>query len=217
MPALDLNLDADLLWKAKALPIIRQCCIIAKMPDVADNIHVIFCSKKRTTMGTAWTHQGPHCTYTKKGATGKPHPLYPLSSKPRGGVIVFNIRLFTRADDKTCIDTIVHEISHILANLKAGDNVGHSEQWQDMMYYVGGPFGVLKVERCHSVNTIGLERRNRRFLLECPSSRCRWNCSITAALRTRRMNEIKRGAGYVCPKCDTDLLLRDYEKAKEIR
>ena len=125
-----MNVDIDplTLWKAQAEAIILQCCKKAGMEDVAKNILIIFSSRKRTTMGTAWTHYGheTHPAYLRRGKSRIKNPLHPLNGCGRGGVIFFATKLFERADQSECHDTIIHEVAHILTNLKYGSSQGHN-------------------------------------------------------------------------------------------
>ena len=199
-------MDETIIWTAQSLNIINPSCELVGMSDVSENIIVEFCGKKRTTMGTAWTHYGPEHKYEKK------HTLLPLSGKPRGGIIKFNANLFSRADEYNRKRNTVHELAHILANLLAGKSVGHSKHWKDMMLIIGKPYSINKAERCHKVDTSGLKRKQKRFLLECPE-RCGWSMKVTSSRRTRRMNSMKAGYRYRCPCCSVFLKVEHYVSA----
>jgi predicted SprT family Zn-dependent metalloprotease len=167
------------------------------MEDVANNVILEFSDTKRTTMGTAWTHYGPnnhHQTHYRQGKQRIKNPLFALNGKGRGGIIIFATKLFERASQKDREETIIHEVAHILADLKAKRNAGHGPAWMRMMVRLG-----CEPKRCHKVDTQGLKRRQKRYQLRCS---CGWACPVSASHRTKAANTIQSGEkAYWCPKC----------------
>lgn len=204
------QLDA---WKEESRTIIKWGCDRVGMSDVADNITVLFNDRMRTTMGRAWTHYGPHQSHHKpeyiQGLNGQQQP---------GGLIAFCIKLYERVDAAERRRNILHELAHILANLKANEgvtpgaekSVKHGPKWKAMMRLLGE-----KPTRCHNNDTNGLKRKQRRYRMYCPS-RCGWSFTFAAARRTRRINEARKGATRRCPKCRATIQLQHWINSREV-
>ena len=119
------------------------------------------------------------------------------------GAIVCNIRfssaLWERADDAARLDTVVHEVCHILVMYEAHvagrkDPPAHGRAWQEMMRRAGAT-----PQRCHHVDPTGLPGRKRRVTVFCA---CPKN-EVSSILA----NRIARGINYVCVKCNQRLSL----------
>lgn len=201
-----MELDNVTIWKIRAATLVRHCCALAEMPEVIDCIEIEFCQRKRTTIGTAWTHFDAAHKYPAK------HPLHPFTGRKPGGLIKINTKVFQRAPETECIETLTHEIAHILANLKAGKCVGHKRGWKEMMKKLGYP----NPSRCHTVDVKDLARRQKRYILKCPG--CQWLSKITAARRTRWYKKLKKGLTEIrCTKCSYLLSYKDLIKAEEVK
>lgn len=115
-----------------------------------------FSDRMTTTMGRAWTYWDT-----------------------KSGLIRLSTKLWKRAEESQRTEIAIHEAAHILANLIHKKNCGHGIHWRATMALLGYP----NANRCHSVSTAGLRRRNRRYQIECP--KCSITHKITANLRTR--------------------------------
>jgi predicted SprT family Zn-dependent metalloprotease len=201
-------------WEEEAKALIRWGCEKVGMDDVADNIVINFNDRMRTTMGRAWTNYGLHTTFY-----GSPAYVQVLNAqKERGGLIAFCIALYERVDQAERRRNILHELAHILANLKLNANVAakreksanHGRHWKAMMGLLGET-----PTRCHNNDTNGLKRRQRRFKMFCPD-RCGWSFTFAAARRTRRINKARRGETRRCPKCQASITLQHWLNTREV-
>lgn len=200
-------------WQAEARAHIQWGCDKVGMSEVADNITLLFNDRMRTTMGRAWTHYGPHQIHNK------PEYIQVLNGQQRpGGLICFCNKIYARVDAAERRRNILHELAHILANLKENQHVaagkeksvGHGRAWKAMMRQLGEI-----PKRCHSNDTNGLKRRQRRYRMYCPD-RCGWSFTFAKARRTRRINEARKGATRCCPKCRATIRLQHWLDTEEI-
>ena len=201
-----------LAWKIQAQEIITWGCNLVGMPEVADNIIIIFNTRMRTTLGRAWTHYGPHQKHNR------PKYIEVLNGKPTGGLICFNVELYYRATDAQRRKNMIHELAHILANLRYNEGVeqgeersaGYGPAWRAMMLELGE-----KPVRCHSVDTGGVKRKQTRYQMICPK-RCGWSFTFAKARRTRRINAARKGQTRRCPRCQAQIRLEHWEATKEV-
>ena len=101
----------------------------------------------------------------------------------RQGRVRLSKPLWIRATPAERRQTMIHEIAHIYAELEQRA-AGHGPVWKRYMHM----FGVLP-KRCHGVDRTGLRRKQRRYALDCPGTRCEARITITQAMRTRWIKE----------------------------
>jgi predicted SprT family Zn-dependent metalloprotease len=182
------------------------------MPEIAENIIIIFNTRMRTTLGRAWTHYGPHQMHNS------PKYVQELNGRPTGGLICFNVELYYRATDEQRRKNMIHELAHILANLRHNRDekpgkersVGHGSAWKAMMRELGE-----EPVRCHDVDTCDVKRKQTRYQMLCPK-RCGWSFTFAKARRTRRINEARKGKTRRCPRCRAQIRLEHWEATKEV-
>lgn len=200
------------IWEAEAETTIAWGCDRAGMSWVKDNIILLFNDKMRTTMGRAWTHYGPHQNHKS------PEYTQILNGKPRGGLICFCINLYARVDAAERRRNTLHELAHILANLKLNEgaipnkerSAKHGPFWKAMMRQLGE-----KPTRQHRNNTEGLKRPQTRYRMYCPE-RCGWSFTFAKARRTRRIKQAMQGSVRNCPQCKAKIKLEHWQATREV-
>ena len=193
------------LWKSEAQTLIKWGCDRVGMSHLVPYIHIRFRENMRTTMGRAYTNFGIHSRFNTQWVQA----VLGCQSEP-GGMIAFNIPLYERVDAAERKRNILHELAHILANLKAGKPQGHKRGWKAMMYSLGE-----EPQRCHNNDTSGLKRQQQRYKMWCPE-RCGWSFTFAAARRTRRINAARKGQTRLCPKCKALIQLQHWINAQEV-
>jgi predicted SprT family Zn-dependent metalloprotease len=200
-------------WNEEAHELVKWGCERVGMADVADNIILLFNDRMRTTMGRAWTHYGPHQTHIS------PRYIQRLNGQQKpGGLIAFCIAIYRDVDAAERRRNILHELAHILANLKLNQGVypgleksaGHRAPWKAMMRQLRE-----KPTRCHSNDISGLRRKQKCYRMACPDH-CGWSMTFPAARRTRRINAGRKGSVRTCPKCKAKIHLQHWLDTQEV-
>ena len=120
--------------------------------------------------------------------------------KQNRGDIHFNPILFARATREECVDTVLHELAHVLTQIKHRVSCGHNSLWRQMAIVLGG-----KPVRCHKVNADGLRnQRQPKITVNCKN--CPWKISRTIRGMANLQIKQKRGVRYSCPKCKTPIV-----------
>jgi predicted SprT family Zn-dependent metalloprotease len=98
-------------------------------------------------------------------------------------VVELNPHLYARCSDWEQEKNAKHEAAHVIVWHQLGGKCGkHGREWRVVMVALGVP-----VERCHSVDTTGLKRRQRRWRVTC--SRCGGPFGV---MSTQRLNKLRR-------------------------
>ena len=110
-------------------------------------------------------------------------------------IINFNAALFKRHAEDFLVQTVPHEVAHLVAYQHYGAKIRpHGQEWQSIMQLFGAD-----VSRCHNYDVHHSEaRRYRYFQYHC---HCQQH-SLTAI----RHNRILRGQVYHCKKCHQPLV-----------
>jgi predicted SprT family Zn-dependent metalloprotease len=124
-----------------------------------------------------------------------------------GGRIELSQALLARASEAENQETIIHETAHILADMEARRRCVHGPEWRYMMIRLG----YTNPRRCHTINTVGLRRKQSIYRVACG---CDTGCRVSAAMRTRRMKQLESGGSAWCRRCRSDLTLEDFENAE---
>jgi len=105
--------------------------------------------------------------------------------------IQVNPRMFVKNKDHYLINTIGHEVAHLITSDNHGDHIkDHGKEWKDTMAIFG-----LEPKRCHSYQTYSKPRkRQKRFLYVC-------QCNRVYRLTVTRRRQIDRGKEVYCPRC----------------
>jgi len=107
--------------------------------------------------------------------------------------IVINSQILDNYTDTDIIDTVVHEVGHVISVLVYGwDNgKGHGKKWKSLMTGIGANY-----ERCHTLN-LKPKRKVKQFLYKCG---CR-DHTITSIKHNRYL----KGTKYECNFCKTEI------------
>jgi SprT protein len=110
------------------------------------------------------------------------------------GRIRLSIPLWGRASEQDRRETVIHEACHVIVEYKYGRVAPHGSEWRGAMLNCG-----VEPLRTHTVDRMGLVRRQRLFILcDCPKeAKCR--------IRIRHFNLIQRGAEMSCKNCGLKL------------
>lgn len=105
--------------------------------------------------------------------------------------IQVNTRMLVENKDDYLINTIGHEVAHLITFDNHGKRTkGHGKEWADTMAIFG-----LEPERCHSYKTYSKPRKLlKRFLYVC-------KCNRVYRLTITRRRQIERGVKVYCPPC----------------
>lgn len=106
--------------------------------------------------------------------------------------VEFNPRLWARATPAERRETVIHEVAHIIANVRHQQSCGHDARWQAVMVELGG-----SLERCHKVEASDM--RLARIEKACPSG-CGWTMHRSRAGWTR-LRKKTRTHRFTCPQC----------------
>jgi len=196
------------LWKNEAQTLIEWGCNRVGMGHLIPHIHIRFRENKRSAMGTAFTNFGIQSQFS----TNWVQEVLGSQAEP-GGMIAFNVALYERVDAAERKRNILHELAHILANIKLGKRAGHRHHWKEMMRSLG-----QEPQRCHKNDTSDLKRKQQQYKLHCPD-RCGWDFIFAAARRTRRINQLRQRNNskcYFCPKCKASIKLEHWINAQEV-
>lgn len=196
------------LWKSEAQTLIEWGCNRVGMGHLIPFIHIRFRENKRSAMGSAWTNFGIQTRFTYNWV----QEVLGSQAEP-GGMIAFNVSLYERVDAAERKRNILHELAHILANIKLGKRAKHGPHWKAMMRSLGE-----NPQRCHKNDTSDLKRKQQRYKMWCPD-RCGWSFTFAKARRTRRINQLRKHNNrktYFCPKCKADIQLHHWINAQEV-
>jgi SprT protein len=112
-------------------------------------------------------------------------------ARARPPTIRLSAPLWPRATEEERRATVVHELCHVVAEMRHGKGVAsHGAQWQALMLALGE-----RPVRTHDVDRSGLARRMRRVPAACA---CADRVHRLSALRVGRM---RRGWRYECRAC----------------
>ena len=123
--------------------------------------------------------------------------------------IQVNTRLLVENKDDYLINTIGHEVAHLVTSDNHGESVkSHGKEWAETMAVFG-----LEPERCHNYKTYKKPRKRlKRFVYVC-------QCNLIYRLTITRRRQIDRGIGIYCSRCDyyfrKDGFYENYYEARE--
>ncbi len=150
--------------------LIRHTCFACGCPELSPKI--------RYSWNDWFTRRMGDATYDFANGTGR---------------VRFSKPLWGRAPLRERKNTIVHEVCHIITYYKYGKSASpHGAHWKRMMM-LAGEFP----ERCHTVNTDGLTRKQPRIQVKCGCSKK----SVTKNMFTR----MKNGSKYSCTVCKNEI------------
>lgn len=195
-------------WEAPVRELITWGCHRVKCPHLAGDGRIVvrFNSRMRTAMGRAWTNYSRFSIlYSPEWAAEIINPMRLV-----GGLIGLSTRLWERAPEAERRKTTLHELAHIVANIRYGGSQGHNKRWKQVMVELGET-----PDRCHSVSVAGLRQAQARFLLTCPKS-CGWSYTLAKARLTRRINKARQGEIRMCPRCREPIMLADWMGAEPV-
>jgi len=108
--------------------------------------------------------------------------------------------LFGRNTTEGRLNTIIHEVCHILTHIENPRASAHGWEWKMMMRRAG----IANPQRCHTIDRTGLKRKMNldRYEYDC-------DCGSKAAFTSRKMkNMIKAGIHrFRCAKCKRTLVV----------
>lgn len=115
-----------------------------------------------------------------------------------GNIVYLNLDLFSKYPKQYLYEIIPHEVAHIVADKidkKTQNNKPHGETWQYVMSYVFGLFP----HRCHSMDTEGIGRAQKKFVYICSCKK-----HLIGLLRHKKIQQgVKK---YICKKCKKELV-----------
>lgn len=101
----------------------------------------------------------------------------------------FNAQLYRENHDHFLLQTVPHEVAHLLAQALYGDRIRpHGREWQGLMT---GLFG-RPADRCHTYAVP--QRRSTRYLYRCA-------CPDGMPFTPQRHALVRRGRRYSCRRC----------------
>lgn len=108
------------------------------------------------------------------------------------GFVRLSAPLWPKASHDQQVETIIHEVCHVIADYKFGGRQRHGPRWQEMMRLCG----YQSPRRCHAVDlpAIRARRLGRRLSAACG---CPGGILITAVVARR----VCAGAAYSCRAC----------------
>lgn len=145
------------LYKAQSL--IIESCIKLNLCEYYNRISVEWSNHLKTTIGNARTKRDTDGMYR--------------------GRICLSIALWPRAPESQRRETVIHEAAHVLAFIVFNERCGHGPKWKWVMKQLGYP----NADRCHTVDTKGLRRPLKRYLVPCDA--CQTQCSFTIEERNK--------------------------------
>lgn len=122
------------------------------------------------------------------------------AKRVRKGVyeVSFNPHLFVRTSVADMLETVHHEVAHVMDDVIVGQ-LGHGPSWKMVMKFLG-----YKNPRvCHSVNTAGFKSRQDLGQVECSV------CLRVLGVTLRQKDRLMRGKQIqkVCP-CGGELRIK---------
>lgn len=118
--------------------------------------------------------------------------------KVNRGKIKLSRELWGRQTEAEKRDTIIHEIAHVLADVKFGrynSDGPHGYKWKLVM----NRLGIANPKRCHSLDRSDLRRRQTRYMATCPNCSEQW--LISARKRTiwikNNQHRVHFNCGYI--------------------
>ncbi len=107
--------------------------------------------------------------------------------------IKLNMILYIQNIEDFTINTIPHEVAHLIAD-KYYYSRGHDKSWKYVMEHLG-----LSATRCHNYDTSHVKKRNiRKFSYTC-------NCT-THKVGIRVHRKLQAGSRYTCKRCKRPLI-----------
>jgi predicted SprT family Zn-dependent metalloprotease len=108
--------------------------------------------------------------------------------------IKFSSPLWERASTKDKKQVVIHEVCHIIASHKHGNDIkDHGNEWATCMVKAG-----VKPDRCHTVDTTGLTKQYVKYAIACACAAV-WTSHIKAS-------QVKRKK-LKCNKCKHKIIL----------
>jgi predicted SprT family Zn-dependent metalloprotease len=109
----------------------------------------------------------------------------------RNPEVRFSRVIWPKADPAERDNTVAHEVAHVIAGLKYGENCGHDWRWRRTMQALG-----YTPTRCHTVDREGIQARRAekraRTGVHVPCA-----CGTTVRLSTRMANKCIRNRSGV--------------------
>ena len=154
--------------------ILDRNLFILNSEELSGNIKVIWNNRMTRAMGKA--------TYKRNYFDGNGH-----------GLIHLSVPLFARASPEQQMETIVHELCHVVAIKQFGRHRYHGPIWKNFMWSCGYP----NASRCHTVDRTGLTTKYQAYC-DCP------NGVKVGPIVYRRL---AAGTSYRCRTCKSSLKL----------
>lgn len=122
------------------------------------------------------------------------------------GRIELSSRLWPTTSKSQRVETVIHELAHILADIKHQRDVGHRKEWKSMMAVLGYP----NAKRCH--NSPVIRKKRKKYILACRS--CMAHSILDVKTRTQRIKNWHNSKyTYICGKCNYLFVRSDFENA----
>jgi len=130
----------------------------------------------------------------------RPHISFALRGQKAGCAhlqenrLRFNESLYRENRSHFLLQTVAHEVAHLVAYQQFGDNIRpHGKQWQSIMREVYG----LKPDRCHPY--VIAEKPRQGFIYRCA-------CAEDVIFSAKRHTLVQKGRHYRCLRCASPLI-----------
>jgi SprT protein len=124
---------------------------------------------------------------------------------PTRNAIRINRRLLDQNEEDFLLNTIPHEVSHLIAHRMHGRGIApHGVEWAAIMREVYG----LEPLRCHDYDVRATLKK--AYIYQC-------GCDAGHTLSTRRHNNARRGRLYLCRRCRQPLVFSHHEEPRDGR
>lgn len=113
------------------------------------------------------------------------------------GTIRLSTPLFQRATENDCVETVIHEICHVVAHWKYGTCQGHNHNWHHLMRIAGYP----NANRCHKVEREDLKQKRKPHKPQ-PKFRLKCGCETGVVVgKTVARRIVQKTQTYTCRRC----------------
>ena len=158
------------------LAVVKETCEKCGCSEIAEKFLVEFKGNFTSRMGDASTIGGKANNF-------------------KFGIIRFSTPIWKLATDAEKLQTIIHEVCHVIATYKYGYmKKAHGWEWQQIMLSAG-----VLPERCHKVDVAALKKKKTEYRVLCG---CEKGCRISQTI----LNRLGNGAIYRCRRCGVTLV-----------